>query len=101
MLVIMAMACALGAIMGPLAGLFPALLPSAFSSDPALWPLMRSVAWQVGIPVTQLTQWQCCLHRAGLSSLQALPTRAGCAAHAVFQACCMRCWRREQRRSLF
>ena len=49
MLVIMAMACALGAIMGPLAGLFPALLPSAFSSDPVLWPLMRSVAWQVGI----------------------------------------------------
>lgn len=44
---IMCMALALGAVMGPLAGLLPALAPGAFTSDPALWPLMRSVALQV------------------------------------------------------
>ena len=43
----MALALALGAATGPLAGALPALLPGAFTSDPALWPLMRQVSFQV------------------------------------------------------
>ena len=46
-MVVLCMALALGAVMGPLAGLLPALVPGAFTADPALWPLMRSVAVQV------------------------------------------------------
>ena len=47
MSLIVGMAVALGLVTGPMAGLLPALLPSAFTADPALWPLMRSVSLQV------------------------------------------------------
>ena len=46
MSVILGLSLVIGVAVGPFAGALPALAPGLFTSDAALWPLMRSVAPQ-------------------------------------------------------